>query len=220
MCQITEPTEHEIKLLLDNQQVLWDRLCLSTKNWHSPTDSLRCPCSYTLIFFIKTYNVRMMVKGRDKHDMENTSSSLLKCTLFGHGCHTTLSVHRMVQSTILPPSHSSWLLSSLLLILSSRLPSHAASQPKWPSLVYMWDYRHHPETTFCCHIPNLSIAAVRSVSGVAGSGNSASVWPWAFISVMPQQFNHSTISNMILEMTQQKSIFICPSHYKSQLPAS
>lgn len=41
MCQIAEPTEQKTKLLLDNQQGLWARLCLSSKNWYSPTDSLR-----------------------------------------------------------------------------------------------------------------------------------------------------------------------------------
>lgn len=64
MCQITEPTEHEIRLLLDNQHGLQDRPCLSSKNWYSPTDSLRGVTLLHPNFLYK--NLRCQNKGKAK----------------------------------------------------------------------------------------------------------------------------------------------------------
>lgn len=94
------------------------------------------------------------------------------------------------------------------LILSSRLSS------SWSDLGWC------AEITLYCYILNLNVSAVHCVSGLSLA--QAALPEYIPMLLFLYCSNHSItvpFLNMILEMTQQKSIFICTSNYWS-LPAS
>lgn len=170
MCQITEPTEHKIKLLLGNQQGLWARLCLSSKNWYSPTDSLRHLMLLHPNFLYKILECQKYGKGKAQHgehlifhflwlsqDPQNTQDGAKHCT------------------PLESPPHN-----PAFLILSSRLSS------SWSDLGW------RAEITLYCHILNLNISALHCVPGLSGSG-SASACYYDFISALQQPFSCCTI---------------------------
>lgn len=109
--------------------------CLSSKNWHSPTDSLRCVILLHPNFLYKNLKCQNEGKGQGQAWCGKHLIFSVKCTLFGHGYHTTLNVYRMVQRTILPPSHFSW---HCYLHCSSRylLDSNPMQSVSWNGLVW------------------------------------------------------------------------------------
>lgn len=205
MCQITEPTEHKIKLLLDNQQGLWARVCLSSKNCYSPTDSLRHLMLLHSDFLYKILECQKDGKGE-------VQAYYGEHLIFSVQMQHLLWLPQDPQHTQDGPKHCNPPKSPphnpALLILSSRLPS------SWTDLCWC------AESTLYCYILNLNMSAVHCVSGLSGSGTSASVRSCAFIFLYCSSHLISVpFLNMILEMAQQKSIFICTSNYWS-LPAS
>lgn len=187
MCQITEPTEHEIKLLLDNQQLLWDRLRLSSKNWYSPTDSLRYLTLLPPNFLCK--NVQCQNDGKGKGQAWH--GELLIFSVKMHLFWLWLSRYsQRIQdgaknySPSKPPPHTS---TSPRIIFQTSIP---CNQPAETALAGV----HVREQTSSRYYFVPLQTEFKHICSALGfwSGNSVSVCPCAFISVMQQQFNHSS----------------------------